>query len=342
VAQDVKLQDVADAAGVSIATASRARGSKSRVSPESARLVADTARQLGYRVDHIARAMRAGSTRTVGMVVPLIGNPLFAELINGVENELQRHGFELVLADSHADVAQEARRLATLVERRVDGVLIVSQDRRRSDDAIVRAMQSVPVIQIDRQLRGVEADFVGVDNEAGMAMLFDHLRSRGVRSVALVSANDRNSVGVARRKAFEREVKRLGFDALPPVIGSFDVETGVRGAAELAARGVLPDAIVTGADLIAFGVIAGLRDVGLQVPRDVLVTGFDGIEMSAIYNPPLTTVQQPLAAIARFAVQFLLARLDRTEEAPRRQLVRPVLLEHESTARVLGEDHAAV
>jgi LacI family transcriptional regulator len=315
---------------VSIATASRALAGKSRVSPETAKLVGDVARRLGYRVDHIARAMRAGTTRTVGMVVPLISNPMFAELIDVVEAELQQHGFELILADSHADVTQEARRLDTLVERRVDGILIVSQDHKLSTAAISRTMANVPVIQLDRALTRLDADFVGVDNDNGMAAIVDHLAELGVSSIALVSANDLNSSGQARRRAFER-LTAGRFKVHEPVLDSFDVETGRRASAELVARGVLPDALVAGCDLIALGLIAGLREAGVRVPSDVLVAGFDGIQLTELFDPPLTTVRQPLAAIARDAVSFLIDRLTDPAAASRDNRIRPELVVREST-----------
>jgi len=330
-ANEVRLQDVAEAAGVSIATASRALSGKSRVSPETARLVAEVARRLDYRVDRIARAMRSGTTRTVGMIVPVIGNPIFAELVGEVEAELRRLGFELVLADSNADVEQESRRIDTLVDRRVDGILIVSQDHRRSATALARAMEEVPVVQIDRVLARSTADFVGVDNDAGMAAVLEHYAGLGAQSVVLVSANDVNSVGQARRRAFERIAPELGFDVHEPFYDSFDVETGTAASAELIRRGPLPDAIVAGSDLIAFGLIAGFREFGVVVPDDVLVAGFDGTQLSGIYNPPLTTVRQPLEAIARDAVSFLMERLSDADAPTRDSRIRPELVVRAST-----------
>jgi LacI family transcriptional regulator len=116
------------------------------------------------------------------MIVPVIGNPHFSELIAVVEDELQTAGFELILADSHGDVDQEARRLSTLVGRRVDGLLIVAHSSEGSALAIRAAMRSVPVVQLDRRVDHLPGDFVGIDDDEAMRLLLEHLVERGVRA----------------------------------------------------------------------------------------------------------------------------------------------------------------
>ncbi|MGW6795734.1 LacI family DNA-binding transcriptional regulator [Streptomyces chartreusis] len=334
--QSVKLQDVADAAGVSIATASRALGGKKRVSAETAQQVLQAAKRLGYRVDPIARALRAGSTRTAGMVVPVIGNAHFVELIAAVENELQAYGFELILADSHGNVQQEAKRLRTLVDHRVDGVLLVSHDSKKSAAAIREAMRAVPIVQIDRKVDRLHSDFVGIDDAAAMRLILEHLVERGVRTVVLASADDANSAGRGRREAYERLVTELGLLADPHVIDAFSVESGRDAAEEIVRRGELPDAIVAGSDVNAVGVISRLRELGLRVPADVLVTGFDGTQLSEIYNPPITTVQQPVRAVARNAVSFLLSRIADPAEPARDSRINTELVIRASTSAPMG------
>jgi LacI family transcriptional regulator len=309
VPQPVKLQDVADAAGVSIATASRALAGKKRVSAETVQTVLEAADRLGYTVDPIARALREGSTRTVGMIVPVVGNPYFSELIAAVGDELQAAGFELILADSHGDVTQEARRLRTLVGRRVDGILLVSHSSTESAPAVDEAMRSVPVVQIDRKIDRLGSDFVGIDADQAMRLLLEHLVERGVRRVVLASADDQNSVGRGRREAFERLVDELDLIAAPHVIGDFSVEAGRAAADEIVRRGGVPDAVVAGSDVNAVGLISGFRSHGMQVPDAVLVTGFDGTQLSELYNPSITTVRQPVRALARTAVSFLSSRI---------------------------------
>jgi LacI family transcriptional regulator len=328
----VTLMDVAKAAGVSVATASRALAGKNRVSAETIARVRAVANRIGYRVDPIARALREGSTRTIGMVVPVIGNPYFAQLVDAVEAESHRHGFELLLADSHGDLVEEARRLTVLAERRADGIVVVPSGLRSSDAAIRSVGGNVPVIQIDRYAGPSVADFVGVDNAVGIDLVLEHLVERGARTVVYVGADAVTSSGIERFEAFERTAARLDLEVCEPVRRTFSMNTGRLAAEELLGRGELPDAIVTAADLIAFGLISRLKQGGVNTPGDVLVTGFDGTSLCEVFCPTLTTVVQPVEAMAADAIAFLLGRVDGSDGPVRTSRIAPALRAGESSA----------
>lgn len=329
----VTLQEVARAAGVSVATASRALSGKNRVAAATIERVREVAAELGYRVDPIARALREGSTRIVGMIVPVIGNPYFAQLVDAVEHELHRVGFELLLADSHGELAEEARRLAVFGDRKVDGIVIVPSDRVGSAGAVRAVPATISVVQIDRSAGTSLADFVGVDNEVGMALALDHLRERGATSLVYVGADDLTSSGVERWNAFDRGADRTVFSIGEAFRGDFSLATGAAAADALLAQSALPDAVVAASDLIALGLIARLREHGVEVPRDLLVTGFDGTELSQVLSPTLTTVAQPIDAIAADAIAFLTARIGGSDAPVRRSRVAPSLLVGGSTTR---------
>ncbi len=331
------LIDVANAADVSVATASRALAGKNRVSPATISRVRDAAASLGYRVDPIAKALREGSTRIVGMIVPVIGNPYYSRLVDAVEEALQQRGFELLLADSHGHLDEEVRRLRVFEERKVDGVVIVPSSQRESAGSLRALSEAVPVVQIDRSTAPPVADFVGVDNEAAMRLLLDHLVSRGATRIAYAGADDMTSAGVERHAAFQSESAAL---AITPSIlhrGAFDVATGTAAADRLVASAggaSSVDAVIAGSDLIAFGLISRLRGLGVEVPRDLLVTGFDGTDMAQVFLPSLTTAIQPVAAIADEAIGFLQARIAGHASPLRRSRVFPDLVVGASTDRV--------
>lgn len=329
----VTLHQVAAASGVSVATASRALAGKDRVSAETVVRVKAVAARLGYRVDPIARALREGSTRLIGMVVPVIGNPFYAQLLDAVEKASHSRGFELLVADSHADVDEEARRLRVLAGRKVDGILLTPTVSAEASELAIASVVGVPVVQIDRVVGPACADFVGVDNDLGIGMLIDHLADAGARRVMYVGADDVNNNGRERWRAFGAKTSALGLSVLPPYRDGFDVRTGVSGAEALLASGDLPDAVVTGSDLIAFGLISRLREAGIETPRDVLVTGFDGTDMAQVFHPSLTTVLQPLDAIAQEAVQFLRDRIEGSEAPWRSNRIAPALRVGASTSR---------
>lgn len=291
------------------------------------------ASELGYRVDPIARALREGSTRIIGMIVPVIGNPFFAQLVDAVEEQVHSSGFELLLADSHGFVTEESRRLRVFGERKVDGVVIVPSDRIASVAALRTMPEGTAIVQIDRSTGTSAADFVGVDNEVGLRLVLEHLVDRGVASVAFAGSDDITSNGLERWEAYQRIVGGTSLRVEQEVRGEFSIASGSESADALLRRRRMPDAIVAGSDLIAIGLIARLRESGVRVPEDVLVTGFDGTELSQIYSPSLTTVVQPVPAIAADAISYLIGRIQGADSAVRQSRIAPTLRLGQSTAR---------
>ncbi len=326
----VTIRDVAQAAGVSTATASRALSGRRRVSPEIAQAVREASDRLGYRANVVARSLRMRSTNTVGMVLPGISNPFFPLIVEVIEPQLSAAGRQLLLCDSQGDVEVEAARVAALLDHQVDGILLVPCDSVRSADALLDAARHVPVVQIDRFVDEVGGDYVGVDNEAGIAAVVRHLRATGCERLAFVSANGSDSSARRRLQAYERATESLPG---PPsvLLGEFTLAWGRRAAERILAARPLPDAIVCGADIVALGVVAALTAAGVRVPADVSVTGFDDIGFAAICTPPLTTVRQPADEIGTEGVQLLQRRLDGGDGRPQRRVLQPELTIRAST-----------
>ncbi len=321
----VRLVDVARRAKVSLATASRALSSKG-ASPRAVAAVAEAALQLGYRPDPIARAMRSRATGLVGIVVPGVSNPFFAEIVEALENALRARELEMVLADSRGVVLDEERRVETLLERKVDALIIIPTDYHLSAFAVRRAQQIVPVLQIDRRIDGLPCDYVGVDNALGVRAVLEHLVDVGCKKVVFVSDAGSSSTGRERLVAFELETRRVGqVKTGQPLLGTFSIEFGQEAVRELQRRRRLPDAIICGADIIALGVVRELHAHGIVVPDQVKVTGFDGILFTEFCDPPITTVRQPVQAIAREAVSLVWSRLSGDTSPPHRYEIAPVL-----------------
>lgn len=333
----IRLKDVADAAGVSVPTASRALTGRGRISAETAERVNEVAERLGYHVNESARALREGRIRTVGVVVPVISNPFFSQIIQSIEAELEAHGFEMLVADSHGEVDREARRLRMLLARDVEGIIVIPSDAEHSGEALRGVAASTPLVQLDREVEGLDSSFVGVDNQAGMDLLVDHVVARGARSVMLVGADRTTSVGRERQLAFAAAAERAGVRVHRPILDRFTVEFGERAGRRLAARRALPDAVLAGDDLIAVGLVRSLAAHGIGVPDQVMVTGFDGTILSEISDPALTTVRQPFEALSREAVRLLLDARSRTPDEPRtHRRVRPALVVRRSTVSAAG------
>jgi LacI family transcriptional regulator len=224
-----------------------------------------------------------------------------------------------------------------LVAREVEGLIVIPSDAERSLEALRRLAPGTPIVQLDRQVNGFASSFVGVDNQMGMDLLVDHVVARGARSVALVSADRTTSVGRERQAAFAAAAARARLSVHRPILDRFTLEFGDRAGHRLAARRSLPDAVIAGDDLIAVGVIRGLTAHGIDVPGQILVTGFDGTILSEVSAPPLTTVRQPFEALSREAVRLLLSARDAPDGGERvHRRVTPELVVRGSTGASAG------
>jgi LacI family transcriptional regulator len=312
----VRLRDVAIAAGVSRSTASRVLSGSGASDAAVAAVLAAT-KQLGYRPDPVARAMRTRSTSIAGIVVPAIGNPFFAELIEALEKALRFYKLDVILGDSGGSVADEADRIGTMVDRKIDGLIVIPTHHHASIPALRAAARSVPVVQVDRHIDTPLGDYVGLDNAAGVHAALDHLIDEGCRRVVFVSGTG-STAGQARLQAFQAGVRRLpGLKAQRPLLGSFTLDFG-RQAVEL---------IMQQKQLLR-----ALRLHKVEVPRQVKVTGFDGILFAELCDPPLTTLRQPVPVIAAEVARLLNARLHGDSSPPRRSEVAPLLIVRQSSS----------
>ncbi|MFD8324518.1 LacI family DNA-binding transcriptional regulator [Streptomyces lydicus] len=301
---EVTLKDVALASGCSIATVSRVLAGTRPVGAETARTVRAAAEALGYRPNHVARALRSRSTGTVGLVLPQITNPFFPSLVRELEHALHAADRAVLLADCDDDPVTEAARINALLARRVDALLLIPVDERRSREAVATAAARVPLVLLDRGCGPGVADSVAVDNVAGMALVLDHLAATGRRRPCFIGAAGTASAAAERRAAYEAGAAALDPGAPGRVaLGDFSVEWGRAAVDRLWPS--RPDAVVCANDLIAAGALQRLRQLGADVPGEVAVTGFDDIPLAGLADPALTTVRQPLAELAAEAARLL-------------------------------------
>ncbi|MBF4510412.1 MAG: LacI family DNA-binding transcriptional regulator [Aeromicrobium sp.] len=328
----VTIRDVAEHAGVSVATASRVLTGSRNVSPVLAQRVNDAARALGYRHNAVASALRRGRTNTVGMIVPEIENPFFPAIVEAVERRLQGSGRDLFLCDAQQDVAIERHRARALANRQVDGLIIVPVSSTASRATLVEVTERTPVVQVDRYVQEYPADWVGVDDQHGISLAVEHVMALGATRVAFVSAALESSSAQARHAGFERMIERNGLPHdTPRLLGTFRAEWGRAAAIELLAHPPMPDAVVCGNDEIAVGVLGEFRRKRVRVPEDVLVTGFDDIRFAQLADPPLTTVRQPGDQLAAECIRLLDARMADRDTPIQRVAIAPSLVIREST-----------
>jgi LacI family transcriptional regulator len=324
------ISDVARAAGVSTASVSRALSGSRGVRAETLRRVTAAVNRLNYQVNPVASALRGKSTRTVGMVVPDIENPFFPSIVKAVEDALHSSGMSLFLCDARDSVEVEADRLHALLARNVDGLIISPVDATRSRPAVAAAAKHVCLVQVDRCVNA-DTDVVSVDHTRGIELVVEHLVGTGCDSFAFVTTANRSSIAIERAQAFTTFVRPIDRKSSTRILaGELTVSWGMEAGTRIA-RDFCPRAVICANDLVAFGVLQALRESGLRVPDDVMVTGYDDLPFAEVTEPRLTSVRQPLEALGREAARFVLSAIEK-RGLPRRHLrLLPELSVREST-----------
>ncbi len=331
------VADVARLAGVSTATVSRVLTGSVPVSEALRNQVESAATELGYFVNTAARALRRDRTSTVGMVVPDLTNPFFTTLVDGVERGIQELGMSLHLCSSSNSAETEAARVRSLRQSQVEVLVISPVHVTASEAALNEPGTRIPIVQLDQFADGVDSDWVGIDEQRGMRLVFEHLAAQGVRTAAYVGAAPSDSSARGRQEAARRQSKAKGVDLniSDALQGAFSVDWGMEAGRRLA-QGELPNAIVCAADVIALGVMQAFDDAGIRVPEDVLLTGFDDIPLSSYPRLSITTVRQPVQEIADVTVDIIREiRDDPGGHIQRRVAIRPELIpRHSSDGRI--------
>lgn len=330
-----RLQDVARAAGVSLATASRALGDPGLVLPRTQERVREAAEMLGYVPHGAARALASRRSRTIGAVLPTVDNPIFASATQTLARELARSSYTLLLASDEYDPAVEVSATRALIERGVDGLVLVGMDHPPElFHAIAQA--GVPYELVWTLDRGRFHHCIGFDNREASAACARHLLDLGHRRFAVLSGEMEHNDRARDRVAGVRDAlaaRRIDLPASAIVETPFSLRGGREGLDALWQRlgrdGFT--ALVCGNDLLALGALIECAARGVKVPRDLSVVGFDDIELSAEFTPGLTTMHVPSADIGRIAAERLLARLE-GKRVPRLQPIDVGLVLRDSTA----------
>lgn len=312
-ARRTTLADVAAAAGVSTSTASRALADDRRISEPTKRAVLAAAESLRYAPNAAARSLALRRTRTLGLLLPDLSDPVHGQVAAGFEFEATAQGYVVLIVAGFNDAGQEQAALRVFVERGTDGIALVSsvldprdaREQARPVPLVVVQSDHVSVVRArGRHLAGT----IQTDDASGIAAAVAHLVAVGYRDIAYLGSGDRPS-NTARRDAAARAMTRHGRAlALRDIALDADawrrpIEVGRLVAAEL------PEAVLCYDDKLALALLDGLREAGVRVPGDVGVVGFDGIALAAVANPRLTTVLTPTAEMGRLAARGLIGAI---------------------------------
>lgn len=319
------ILDVARAAGVSTASVSRYLAGQSIRRDAEVREAIDT---LGYRPSPAARSLKSGRHQCVGVVVPDITNPFFAALVKGIEGELRAHGLQVILGNSDEDADRE-RSLVEDLSQRTDGIIMApfSED----DQAPVRLTRAgVPLVLVDRETSsGEQLDRVLVDNASGVEQAVDHLVFLGHRRIGAISGPLGSSPGRSRHEAFVASMLRHGLPVEESlvVVSDFREVGGAAAMEQIWSAVQRPTAVFVANNLMTMGALTALRRLGVALPDELSLVGFDDVPLGALLDPPLTVVTRPDVEQGAAAGRLLLERLGpRDESLPACRITMPVQL----------------
>jgi LacI family transcriptional regulator len=318
------LQDVAKAAGVAPMTVSRMINGHPYVTPATAKKVREAIRKLNYRPNHAARMLTGKLSRSIGLIVPDISDTFFSVVSHAVQETARAQNYLVWLAASEDDPAIEAAQVESMTHHPVDGILLVpTQSREPYLKAIVAG--NTPVVTIDRPIEVATTDSVGVENQAGAVMAVDHLVEHGYKKIVCISTN-------AHLRTMKDRI--AGYrDSLRKAKRSYQNELELKSSAsskavlaELLSARNRPDAIFTANNASTIWVIEALKELNIQMGKDIGLVGFDDVDFFTLITPSVTAVRQPAAELGNVATRLLLQRINGEFKSTSVRTILPVTL----------------
>lgn len=303
----ITLKDISRKAGVDIATVSRALNGSYGVHKATREKVLAVARQLNYRVNLVARELAVGKSHTLGLLVPDLGNHFVTEVVRGAEDAAYAAGYHILLCHSYLDSTREAQHIRSLLDKRVEGILMHSVQTLSQSEVDELNNSGIPVVILSRPPNATTFSGVCVNHFEGGALVGEHLRELGHRKMAVLSGPRGHGNFAEQTKGFIKATASV--DCPVPVVmnGPPSFDGGYRMARKLTEQNPDVTAIFAANDVTAFGVMRAVHEAGLRIPEDLSLVGFNNIELADVVNPPLTTIHQPKYEMGQAAVEILLS-----------------------------------
>ena len=324
------IEDVARRAAVSKSLVSLVMRGGRHVSARRRAAVLEAVAELGYRPNAMARGLKERRTRLIGILVSDLHNPFFADVVEGIQDQAARAGYRVLVTTSDRSPAQEEAAIETLLQLRVDGLIL--SGLHVESRLIVQASRELPVVLVGREAKAGSLDSVTNDDQAGALALVRHCASLGHKRIAHIDGGQ-GAGADARRRGYEDGMRTLRLRKhLLVVPGAFTEDAGHSGALLLLDQRPRPTAIFASNDLAAIGALNAVEERGLRVPDDVSLAGYDNTSLAALRHISLTTVHQPRLEMGQMAVATLLERLLEGRTRPRRAVLSPSLVVRGTTA----------
>ncbi|MEL7234437.1 MAG: LacI family DNA-binding transcriptional regulator [Chloroflexota bacterium] len=328
------MHEVADEAGVSIATVSRVINGNRPVGKDLEERVHKAMKKLHYHPSSLARSLKMNKTMLVGILVPLLEHPGYSRMASGVEKSLFERGYRGLICNSEEDETRENKYIEMLLQQRVDGIIINTSAR---NPAYLTELQknNMPIVLFDRTVQGVDCHQVFCDNSLGGYSGVEYLAQTGHKRIGLIAAPAYPEVMQRRLAGAKEAMMHYQMDEDPDLIQIKDTqwfEMGYEAGTRLLQMKNPPTAIFSLTDVTAVGVMHAAIDMGIRVPDELSIVGYDDLPIASYTMPKLTTVRQPLLEMGEMAVNFLMRSIENPDAPSERAVLETRLVERQSTA----------
>ena len=307
----VTISDVAREANVSVATVSRVLNNSAIVLPETSRRVKETIAQMQYEPNLMARNLRKNESRVILILAPNITNPYYSNILSGIGAAARRLGYSFMVCTTEGESRREIEYLDMLAKRRADGAILLALALEETE--LLRYAEQYPIVQCSEYAPGTTIPHVAVDNYQAAFRMTQHLLENGHRRIAMISSVNAYPSTKLRLQGYRDALADAGVtpeDALIRYAGyDYNYSSGHAAATSLLSEPARPTAIFCISDTLALGAINAAQDMGLSVPEDVSVVGFDDVELTTMFRPGITTMAQPCFQLGECAMELLLHQL---------------------------------
>jgi DNA-binding LacI/PurR family transcriptional regulator len=304
------LKDVAQDAGVSVATVSRVLNDHEYVSDKTRHKVLTAVEKLGYRPSQLAVGLRTGKTRIFGLIISDIGNPYFASVVRGIEDVAYANGYSLILCNSDEDPEKEELYINVFLDSAVSGAIIACA---REDSMCGKSLldADIPIVALDRRLMNFDVDTVVTNNIKGAYDAVVHLIEHGHKRIGYIGGPLHTTTGKERWEGYKKALMENGYELIPDLVkvGNFKQRSGQETARELLEEDDRPTALFTANNLMTLGALNAIHEKGLRIPEEIAIVGFDDLPWAQSLDPPLTAVEQPAYELGRIAADLLIKRI---------------------------------
>ena len=310
------MKDIARRTGLGLATIS-SYFNGGNVREKNRIKIEEAIEELHYEVNEVARGLKTNATRTIGVVIPELNNTFCAEIITGMEDILRSHGYATIVCDCRTDKKLEREAVEFLIRRRVDGIINMPVDEEGNHLKRFQKMGK-PIVLIDRKIQGIDCDSVLVDNKKAAEDAVRYFIGRGHRNIGIIGGPEEVFTAQERMAGYYKALESAGIPVRESLIwhGDYTIQGGVRGLEELVQNNPEMTAVFVTNYEMTMGAMIGVNELGIRIPEQLSMIGFDNLQFARACNPKLTIVAQPTDGIAREVAKVMLNHLENAGETP--------------------------